>query len=102
MNLLADVIIPGHYFGQVTEPAPGSDAFVLVTLGLLAFLFGAFSIAALVLWHRGQRPSPHRRLLMEMEEEQSPSPASETRAAGPEHEAPRQPWEQRADWWKDR
>ncbi|MDB6117118.1 MAG: hypothetical protein JWO08_899, partial [Verrucomicrobiaceae bacterium] len=91
MNALADVVIPGHHFGQVTESAPGSDAFVLITLSLLAFLFGAFAVAAIVLWHRERRPAPHRKLLMEIEEDEAPPDAQ---AAGREEKDSRQPWEQ--------
>lgn len=102
MNLLADVVIPGH-FGQATESAPGSDAFVLITLSLLAFLFGAFTVAAIVLWHRERRPAPHRQLLMEMEAQEAlPEPPFDpkTQAAVGEEDIPHHPWEQKADWWK--
>ena len=101
MNLLADVVIPGHHFGQVSDPVPGSDAFVLVTLSLLAFLFGAFTAAAVVLWRRENRPSPHRRLLMELEEQGSklPPPPEPMTKSGEDDASPRS-WERRADWWK--
>ncbi|MDB6137504.1 MAG: hypothetical protein JWO94_576 [Verrucomicrobiaceae bacterium] len=101
MNLLADIVIPGHHFGQVTEQAPGSEAFVLVTLVVLAFLFGSFIVAALVLWHRGRRPAPHRQLLMEMEEEEAGPPPPKPKAIGNEDKIRRHPWEQQADWWKE-
>ena len=97
MNLLADVVIPGHHFGQVSEPVPGADAFVLMTLAILAFLFGAFTAAAVVLWRRKHRPSPHRRLLMELEDEGDQLPSTK---GSSDDESPAQPWERKADWWK--
>ena len=95
MGLLADIVLPDHHFGQVTELAAGSEAFVLMTLGFLGFLFGAFVAAGIVLWRRQTHPEPHRRLLMEMEQQDSAQQAS-TAAGGDAG----QPWEREADWWK--
>ncbi len=102
---LADIVIPGHHFGQVTESVPGADAFVLMTLGLLAFLFGGFTVAAFILWRRERHPTPDKRLLMELEEEEEREhsrPPSQPARAGPEEEAggTAQPWERPADWWR--
>ena len=98
MRLLADVIIPDQHFGLVSEVAPGSEAFVLFTLGLLAFLFGAFTAAAYVLWRREKHPAPHRRLLMELDEDH-PLPPPKT-AGHDDESGAQQPWERKADWWK--
>ena len=98
MGLLADIVLRDHPFGQGTEPAAGSDAFVLMTLGFLGFLFGAVVAAGIVLWRRQTRPEPHRRLLMEMEQQDSAQQASAT--TGGDAESARQPWEREADWWK--
>ncbi len=58
MRLLADIIIPGHHFGLKAESAPGSEAFVVMTLGFLVFLFIGFGIGAYVLWRRERHPAP--------------------------------------------
>ena len=80
------------------EWVEASDWFVLVTLGTLLFLLGAFAMWAWLIWRRTTRPEPHVKLLMELEEEQS---ASEARAAAPcEEIEPPAPWEQPPDWWK--
>lgn len=93
--LLADMVIPGKNFGITSEKNGAGDAFVLMTLGFLFFLFGAFAFAGWCLWRRKMQPDPHVRLLMEMEqvEEESALPGTEP---VPETQA----WEQPADWWK--
>ncbi len=101
MKLAADIVLPGHHFGQVTEPVAGSDAFVLTTLGFLGFLFGAFTVAAIVLWRRQAHPEPHRRLLMELEEEQQQDPETTPQATNAPDEPQAQPWERWADWGKN-
>ena len=104
MKLAADILLPGHHFGMVTEPVAGSDAFVLTTLGFLGFLFGAFTVAAIVLWRRQAHPEPHRRLLMELEDQQQDqqtTPREATNAPGVDDEPQAQPWERKADWWKN-
>ena len=93
---MADIVIPGHQFGQGIESAPGSEAFVLFTLGILAFLFGAFTAAGIVLWYRGKRPLPHRQLLMDIDEEETLQPPKSSF----EEESPAEPWSRSADWWK--
>lgn len=100
MSPLADIVIPGHHFGQVSESVPGADAFVLVTLGLLAFLFGGFTVAAFVLWRREQHPTPDKRLLMELEEEES-HPVSTAPEEKQEPQVQARAWEKPADWWKN-
>ncbi len=100
MNLLADIVMPGHHFGQQTEQVAGSDAFVLMTLGFLSFLFGAFVVAGYVLWRRQAHPEPHRRLLMEMEHADEEAAEPHAAATGPEEEPPARPWEREADWWR--
>ena len=96
MRILADIVIPGHHFGITTEPAPGSDAFVLMTLGFLVFLFIAFGVGGYILWRRSQHPAPHLKLLMELEEEATQQPLAKTELNAPDS----RPWEQDADWWK--
>ena len=98
MRLLADIVIPGHHFVIKSESAPGSDAFVLMTLGFLAFLFIGFSIAGYILWRRSHDPEPHNRLLMELEKDQ----AAEHLTTGKDEDPTLKPkpWERDADWWK--
>lgn len=93
--LLADMVIPGKNFGITSEKNGAGDAFVLMTLGFLFFLFGAFAFAGWCLWRRETQPEPHVQLLMEMEQadEEPLVPGSES---VPEPKA----WEQPADWWK--
>lgn len=101
MQLLADIVLPGHHFGEVTERAAGSDAFVLMTLGFLGFLFGAFVAAAIVLWRRQSHPEPHRQLLIEMEKQTDDNkPETATTAGSPEDTPASKPWEREPDWWK--
>lgn len=106
--LLADMSIPGHDFGIHSDVAPGSEAFVAMTLGFLVFLFLGFAIGGWVLWRRERHPSPHRRLLMELEAEvddqldldppEQPSTARDRPPPQPKPEP--NPWERDGDWWK--
>lgn len=98
MRLLADITIPGHHFGLKAESAPGSEAFVVMTLGFLVFLFVGFGIGAYVLWRRERHPAPHRKLLMELAEESSEERLAANEPRKPEPDA--KPWERDADWWK--
>jgi hypothetical protein len=98
MKALADIVPAGQSFGQMTERVAGLDEFVLTTLCFLGFLFGAFVAAAIVLWRRQAHPEPHRRLLMEMDEEND-RPQT-TIASGGDDEPPPRSWEREADWWK--
>jgi hypothetical protein len=97
-SLLADMSMPGHNFAIKSESAPGSEAFVLMTIGFLAFLFVGFAISGYVLWRRESRPEPHRQLLMELEDEAN----TERLAKGEskEREPDSKPWERDGDWWK--
>ncbi len=96
MRLLADIVIPGHHFGITSEPAPGSDAFVLMTLSFLVFLFIGFALGGYILWRRSQHPAPHLKLLMELEDEEATEQLPKTEPAEPEPKT----WEREADWWK--
>jgi hypothetical protein len=95
--LLADMFIPGKNFGITSEKTGAGDAFVLMTLGFLFFLFGAFAFAAWGFWKRETKPEPHVQLLMELEH-------AEDEPTAPQAEPLPQPkaWEQPADWWKDK
>lgn len=94
--LLADVVIPGHHFGMNSDEAPGSTAFVLMTLGFLVFLFIGFAIGAWVLWRREQSPPPHVKLLQEMSDEAE----VDRLVAGEKSEPARDAWERDPDWWR--
>lgn len=98
MRLLADITIPGHHFGLKAESAPGSEAFVVMTLGFLVFLFIGFGVGAYVLWRRERHPAPHRKLLMELADEASQERTTSREAKAPNPDA--NPWERDADWWK--
>ena len=80
------------------EWVEASEWFVLVTLGMLLFLLGAFAMWAWLIWRRTTKPEPHVKLLMELEDEA----AGEPRTSPPEAEEPeaQAPWEQSPDWWK--
>ena len=93
--LLADMVIPGKSFGITSEKTGAGDAFVLMTLGFLFFLFGVFAFAAWRFWKRETKPEPHVQLLMELEQDEEEPTTSK---AEPQPEA--QAWEQPADWWK--
>jgi hypothetical protein len=94
--LLADVTIPGHDFGMHTDSAPGSTAFVVMTLGFLVFLFIGFAIGGYVLWRRQHSPPPHVKLLQELQDEAE----VDRLAAGETKEPEGQSWERDPDWWK--
>ena len=93
--LLADMFIPGKNFGITSEKTGAGDAFVLMTLGFLFFLFGAFAFAAWGFWKRETKPEPHVQLLMEMEQGDE-----ESAAPNPEPPSEEKAWEKPPDWWK--
>ncbi len=98
MRLPASIVMHGQHFGISSEAAPGSTAFVLLTLAVLGFLFAGFACGAWVLYRREKRPTPHQQLLMELENEDHAGQL----AAG-EHGTIAQelkPWEREADWWQ--
>lgn len=95
--LLADMVIPGKNFGITSEKTGAGDAFVLMTLGFLFFLFGVFAFAAWGFWKRETKPEPHVQLLMELEQDEAEPVAPKVEPL-PETKA----WEQPADWWKDK
>jgi hypothetical protein len=97
-SLLADMSMPGHDFGIKSESAPGSEAFVIMTLGFLVFLFIGFAIGGYVLWRRERHPEPHRQLLKELEDEETAEQLATSEPTEPKP-APK-PWEREADWWK--
>lgn len=98
MRFLADIIIPGHQFGITSERSEAAEAFVLMTVGFLVFLFIGFAIGGYVLWRRERHPSPESQLLMELEDEEDAErlAAGETKDPKPDPK----PWEREADWWK--
>ena len=104
--LLADMTIPGHQFGIRSETAPGSEAFVVLTLGFLTFLFIGFAVGGYVLWLRERHPKPHCQLLMELEAEadedetSSPAPPPVSQDRKPAKPKPKA-WERDGDWWKE-
>lgn len=91
----------------MTTPTPtltdalegASQAFVASTLATLCALLVLFGLAAFVLWRRFTHPEPHRKLLMEMEEESDPETQPAKGGKVPEDTGPK-PWEREADWWK--
>jgi hypothetical protein len=95
--LLAEVIPSSQTFGLQAESAPGSEAFVLLTLGILGFLFASFVFAGYVLWRRETKPAPHTQLLMELESEET---AEKLLQKAGRDEAEPKPWERDSDWWK--
>lgn len=96
LPVLADMGIPGKNFGIRSEATGAGDAFVLMTLGFLFFLFAAFAYAAWYFWKRETCPEPHVLLLMELEgDEPSDAPTSESPVEGIKE------WEQSPDWWKN-
>jgi hypothetical protein len=74
-----------------------ADAFVLSTLLILFFLLGIGLVSGCILWRRAHRPSPHRRLLMDLEA-QGGVPGDDLLSA--EEGKPGAAWEKDADWWK--
>lgn len=67
----------------------------MFTLATLFFTLGCFVTWMVFIWRRGVNPPPHVRLIMEVQEEASREehqPAAE--------DAPKQPWEKNADWWR--
>ncbi len=95
--LLAEVLPSSSSFGLKAESAPGSEAFVLLTLGILGFLFASFAFAGFVLWRRETKPAPHTQLLMELESEETTEELLQN--AGRDEVEPK-PWERDQDWWK--
>ena len=80
------------------EWVEASNWFVLITLGTLLFLLGAFAMWAWLIWRRTTHPEPHIQLLMELEDEELAGEAR-TSASAEEPEA-QAPWQQSPDWWK--
>ena len=83
--------------GAVVPPGlePASEGFVMFTLATLFFTLGCFVTWMVFIWRRSVNPPPHVRLIMEVQEEASREehqPAAE--------DAPKQPWEKNADWWR--
>ena len=80
--------------GSIAGDTAAMDFFVLATLGFLFFLLACFGAWAWLLWRRAQKPSPHVKLLMEVDEmERKPAETAPTE--------PPAPWERPADWWKN-
>jgi hypothetical protein len=97
MAVTAHLSIPGKTFGLASEHTEAADVFVLITLAFLFFVLGIGAASAWILWRRAHYPKPHRKLLMELEAEQTvPQPA----AAEPPPEGDRSAWERDPDWWK--
>jgi hypothetical protein len=80
--------LPRNAVGEVEEAA--MNWFVLAHLGFFFLLLGCFGWGVWRIWQRTTRPEPHVALLMSLEEE----------PAAAEGETVAQPWERRADWWK--
>lgn len=81
-------------FGHGAENTAPMDWFVLATLGFLFFLLGCFATWAWLLWRRSEKPTPHVKLLMEMEDAEH---QAEARNAPVDT---KEPWERPPDWWK--
>ena len=75
------------------ENTAAVDLFVLATLSCLFFLLGCFATCAWILWRRSQRPQPHVKLLMELDDGQTQEPARPAAETGAS-------WERPVDWWK--
>lgn len=94
--MLANFVIPGKNFGLHSEETAGGDAFILITLAFLFFVLGVGVVSAYILWKRQHRPQPHRRLLMEIEQDQLQSSGTAPAPSGDSVKS----WEKDADWWR--
>lgn len=81
-----------------------------MTLGFLVFLFLGFCLGGYVLWRRERDPEPHRKLLMELEDEEAAGSEGKDKDATDEPQTeprprregkpPAKSWERDGDWWK--
>jgi hypothetical protein len=78
------------------ELEPASEGFVMFTLATLFFTLGCFVTWMVFIWRRSVNPPPHVRLIMEVQEEE----ASREQRQPAAEDAPPQPWEKNADWWR--
>lgn len=90
--------------GMHAADTAAMDWFVIATLCFFFFLLGCFAMAACQIWRRTTRPDPHVQLLMELaESDEADREDHQDENAGeksPGLTAPREPWEQAPDWWK--
>jgi hypothetical protein len=95
--LLLPTFMQRPEFGMHAENTDAMDLFVLATLACLFLMFGFFAGCGWAIWRRTMKPKPHMRLIMELQDEQTPSqekPATQTPVEKPA------PWERDSDWWK--
>jgi hypothetical protein len=83
------------------QSMPAAEVFVLLSLGFFAGIVASILLAAWVLHRRAHYPSPHRKLLMELEAA-ADEPSAGTKEPPRHPGEQRQAWERDADWWKQR
>lgn len=87
---------------QAAGHAQAMDWFVITTVCCLFFLLGCLATMGVIIWRRTNRPKPHMRLLMELDEEPDEQVTTQktNNGARSRPDRSREGWEKPGDWWQ--
>lgn len=77
-----------------------ADALAVTMVAVLAFALGSLAMMFFVM-DRNARRNMDRLELPEEEVEEREEPRTKPTSAGSDEPPPPEPWEKKADWWKD-